>query len=83
MNTPVYRRARYARRGSAPHDLVQVEDFTPPALEAGQVRVEVLAAPINPSDLMTINGDYGQLPPLPSFARPMRSAAGEARNSCW
>ena len=66
MNTPVYRRARYARRGSAPHDLVQVEDFTPPALEAGQVRVEVLAAPINPSDLMTINGDYGQLPPLPA-----------------
>ena len=66
MNTPVYRRARYARRGPVPHELVQVEDFTPCPLEAGQVRVEVLAAPINPSDLMTITGDYGQLPPLPA-----------------
>ena len=66
MSTPVYRRARYARRGPEPHTLLEVETFTPPPLDAGQALVEVLAAPINPSDLMTITGDYGQLPPLPA-----------------
>ena len=66
MTTPVYRRARYARRGPVPHELVELEAFTPPALQPGEARIEVLAAPINPSDLMTITGDYGQLPPLPA-----------------
>lgn len=66
MTAPRYRRVRYHERGPVPQDLVRVEDFTPAALQPGEVRVEVLAAPINPSDLMTLTGVYGQLPPLPA-----------------
>lgn len=66
MATPQNRRIRYTRRGPSPQELVEIQNFTPAVLEPGQVRVEVLAAPINPSDLMTITGDYGQLPPLPA-----------------
>lgn len=40
-----------------------VGDLTP---EAGEVRVRMLASPINPSDLMTIRGVYGQRPSLPA-----------------
>ncbi len=62
--------------------MVELESFDPPALQAGEVRVEVLAAPINPSDLMTITGDYGRLPPLPAVGgnegvgRVVEAAAG-------
>jgi mitochondrial enoyl-[acyl-carrier protein] reductase / trans-2-enoyl-CoA reductase len=37
-----------------------------PAPAAGQAQVEVLAAPINPSDVLTLTGEYGILPPLPA-----------------
>ncbi|MEX1117861.1 MAG: 2-enoyl thioester reductase domain-containing protein [Terrimicrobiaceae bacterium] len=33
--------------------------------KAGEVTVEMLAAPINPADLNIIEGKYGDLPPLP------------------
>jgi trans-2-enoyl-CoA reductase len=36
-------------------------------LEAGQVLLEVVAAPINPSDLLTLTGEYGDLAPLPAI----------------
>lgn len=32
----------------------------------GQVRVRMLASPVNPSDLMTVRGAYGQRPELPA-----------------
>jgi mitochondrial enoyl-[acyl-carrier protein] reductase / trans-2-enoyl-CoA reductase len=60
------KQARYARRGPVPRDVIETVDFSLPPLGAGQVLVEVLAAPINPSDLLTLTGDYGQLPPLPA-----------------
>jgi trans-2-enoyl-CoA reductase len=59
-------RARYDRRGPVPQDVIRPEPFTPPELAAGQALVEVLAAPINPSDLLMLTGDYGVLPPLPA-----------------
>src|SRR5262249_21767075 len=31
----------------------------------GQVRVRMLASPINPSDLLTVRGEYGRRPKLP------------------
>lgn len=58
--------ARYARRGPVPQDVVETVDFSLPPLREGEVLVEVLAAPVNPSDLLTLTGDYGQLPPLPA-----------------
>jgi hypothetical protein len=58
-------RARYERRGPVPQDVIHPEEFEAPRLSAGQALVEVVAAPINPSDVMTLTGEYGQLPPLP------------------
>lgn len=43
---------------------VKVEKKRP--LQSGEVRVEVLAAPINPSNLLQIAGNYGTDPTLPS-----------------
>lgn len=58
--------ARYTRRGPVPQDVVEPVALELPPPGAGQVLVEVLAAPINPSDVLTLTGDYGSLPPLPA-----------------
>jgi trans-2-enoyl-CoA reductase len=47
-------------------DVVRVVDETPGALAPGEALVEVLATPINPSDVMTLAGLYGVLPKLPA-----------------
>ena len=60
------KQARYTHRGPVPQDVIDAVEFTPPPLASGQVLVEVLAAPINPSDVLTLTGDYGMLPPLPA-----------------
>ena len=60
-------RAQYERRGPVPQDVIEAVEFEAPSLEAGQVLLEVVAAPINPSDLLTLTGEYGQLPPLPAI----------------
>jgi NADPH:quinone reductase-like Zn-dependent oxidoreductase len=59
-------RAQYERRGPVPQDVIGPVEFTLPPLAAGQALVEVLAAPINPSDVLTLTGQYGKLPPLPA-----------------
>lgn len=58
--------ARYTERGPVPQDVIQAVAFELPAPGPGQARVEVLAAPINPSDVLTLTGEYGMLPPLPA-----------------
>ncbi len=60
-------RAQYERRGPVPQDVIRAVEFEAPPLEAGQALVEVIAAPINPSDVLTLTGEYGQLPPLPAI----------------
>jgi len=40
-------------------------DLTPPAPD--EVRLEMLASPVNPADLNVIEGTYGQLPDLPAI----------------
>ena len=42
---------------------LQIPEASP---QHGEVRVRMLASPINPSDLMTIRGVYGQKPSLPA-----------------
>jgi NADPH:quinone reductase-like Zn-dependent oxidoreductase len=59
-------RARYHQRGPVPQDVIAAEPFEPGPLAAGHARVAVLAAPINPSDVLTLTGEYGLLPPLPA-----------------
>jgi NADPH:quinone reductase-like Zn-dependent oxidoreductase len=49
-----------------PAEVLEVKSHSPESLKAGEVRVAVLAAPINPSDLLQIAGKYGVDPVLPS-----------------
>jgi NADPH:quinone reductase-like Zn-dependent oxidoreductase len=60
-------RAQYERRGPVPQDVIEAVGFEAPPLQAGEVLLEVVAAPINPSDLLTLTGEYGDLPPLPAI----------------
>ena len=64
---PEMLRAQYERRGPVPQDVIHAVEFETPQLEAGQELVEVTAAPINPSDVLTLTGEYAQLPPLPAI----------------
>lgn len=57
--------ARFAAFG-APLEVIQVVDEDPGPLAPGEALVEVLATPINPSDIMTLTGMYGVLPKLPA-----------------
>lgn len=60
-------KAQYQQRGKIPQDVIEAVALELPALPAGQVLVKVLAAPINPSDVLTLTGEYGILPPLPAI----------------
>ncbi|MBI3789341.1 MAG: zinc-dependent alcohol dehydrogenase family protein [Gemmatimonadetes bacterium] len=60
-------RAQYATRGPRPADVIEAVEFTPAPLVEGQALLQVLAAPINPSDVLTLTGEYGMLPPLPAI----------------
>jgi len=60
-------KAEYRTRGPVPQDVIEAVPFEKPKLVAGQVLLEMLAAPINPSDVLTLTGQYGILPPLPAI----------------
>ncbi len=60
------KRAQYAERGPNPAEFIGAVEFDTPSLAEGQALVQVLAAPINPSDVLTLTGMYGALPPLPA-----------------
>ena len=57
-----------------PATVLEVKTEASRALGQGEVRVTVLAAPIHPSDLLQIAGDYGVDPVLP--ARPGSEGVG-------
>ena len=59
-------KAVYKTRGPIPQDVIEAVSFDKPSLKEGQVLLEMLAAPINPSDVLTLTGQYGILPPLPA-----------------
>lgn len=54
------------REFGKPEQVLQVEEREYPFPKPWQVRVKILLRPINPSDLMTIQGVYGQRPALPA-----------------
>ena len=60
------KKAQYAQRGPVPQQFIEAVEFEAPPLASGQVLIQVLAAPINPSDVLTLTGAYGILPPLPA-----------------
>src|SRR5262245_41849781 len=49
-----------------PADVFQVRDVDPPRPASGQVRVRMIASPVNPSDLLFIEGRYGRKPQFPA-----------------
>lgn len=59
-------KAQYSERGPVPQAVIGALAFERPVLAQGQALVAVLAAPINPSDVLTLTGQYGILPPLPA-----------------
>ncbi|HKX45057.1 MAG TPA: zinc-dependent alcohol dehydrogenase family protein [Burkholderiaceae bacterium] len=59
-------KAQYSERGPVPQAVIEAVPFARPALTQGQALVAVLAAPINPSDVLQLTGQYGVLPPLPA-----------------
>jgi NADPH2:quinone reductase len=48
-----------------PEEVLQIKDVPVPEPGPGQVRVRMLASPVNPSDVLMIRGQYGKLPALP------------------
>jgi mitochondrial enoyl-[acyl-carrier protein] reductase / trans-2-enoyl-CoA reductase len=55
----------YSRHGK-PQEVAYNEEQTLPAVGEKQVRIEIKLAPINPSDINTLEGTYAQLPELPA-----------------
>ena len=49
-----------------PADVLSLRDMPLPEPAAGEVRVRMLASPVNPSDLLMIRGQYSRLPKLPA-----------------
>lgn len=58
-----------------PTDVVTLSESTPVELQAGQIRVRLLASPVNPADINLIQGIYGIRPELP--ATPGIEGCGE------
>lgn len=60
-------RAQFERHDPVPQEVIRPVELAMPEPAGGQALVEVVAAPINPSDLLTLTGEYGRLPELPAF----------------
>lgn len=58
-----------------PREVLHLEQIDRPEPQAGEVRIRLLRAAINPSDLGMIAGSYGKLRPLPAVAG--REGVGE------
>jgi trans-2-enoyl-CoA reductase len=58
--------ARLHAFGSGVDENLRVESIELPVPAANEIRIEMLAAPINPADINVIEGTYGQLPGLPA-----------------
>ena len=60
------RAVQFSRFG-APHEVAEVVDLPEPTLRPGHVLVALEASPINPADLLNLQGKYGVVPPLPAL----------------
>lgn len=63
-----------------PGEVLSLVDVELPAVSAGEVRVRMLAAPVNPADLNFIQGNYGVRPELPAVSGI--EGCGEIVESC-
>lgn len=67
------------RQTGKPNEVLETESFVPRKPKPGEVLVRILAAPINPADLNTIEGTYGVKLELP--ATPGVEGCGEVVTS--
>jgi trans-2-enoyl-CoA reductase len=58
-----------------PTDVTELTESDSPALKAGEIRLRMLASPVNPADINLIQGIYGIRPELP--ATPGIEGSGE------
>ena len=59
-------KAVVCERWGEPEEVLHVREVPEPQPGPGQVRVRMIASPINPSDLLMVRGEYGRRPPLPA-----------------
>jgi NADPH:quinone reductase-like Zn-dependent oxidoreductase len=64
---PTMRSVLFAETGK-PAEVLQTQELPLPIPKPGEVRIRVLASPINPSDTMFVQNMYGIRPQLPSRA---------------
>jgi NADPH:quinone reductase-like Zn-dependent oxidoreductase len=50
-----------------PAEVLELRDLPEPVAGRGQVLVRMLASPVNPSDLLMVQGKYGRQPKLPAI----------------
>jgi NADPH:quinone reductase-like Zn-dependent oxidoreductase len=55
-------------KAGAPAEILEVKEVPLPEPKAGEVRMKVIASPVNPSDVMFVQNLYGIRPVLPSGA---------------
>jgi NADPH2:quinone reductase len=60
-------KAIVCERWGEPEEVLQVRDVPESAPGRGEVRVRMIASPINPSDLLMVRGQYGRQPELPAI----------------
>ncbi len=59
-------KAAVFERFGEPSEVLSVREVPDPEPGPGEVRVRMIASPINPSDLLVVRGRYGVLPTLPA-----------------
>jgi NADPH:quinone reductase-like Zn-dependent oxidoreductase len=59
-------KAAVFERFGVPEEVLHVGEVPQPEPGRGQVRVRMIASPVNPSDLLVARGEYGRLPTLPA-----------------
>jgi NADPH2:quinone reductase len=73
-------KAIICERWGEPEEVLQVREVPEPVPGRGEVRVRMIACPINPSDLLMVRGQYGRQPPLP--ATPGFEGVGIVESGC-
>jgi NADPH:quinone reductase len=59
-------KAIICERWGEPEEVLQVREVPEPVPGRGEVRVRMIASPINPADVLMVRGQYGRQPPLPA-----------------